>query len=126
MRAYKNKWFHRWARGEGIADATLIAAVEEILAGKVDADLGGYLFKKRLARAGQGKSGGYRTIVGYRKSGSDRLIFLFAFPKNSKANISGREEAALSIAAEGFLNATDEHVNALLEKGAVWEVTTDE
>ncbi|MEI7609891.1 MAG: type II toxin-antitoxin system RelE/ParE family toxin [Rhodospirillaceae bacterium] len=126
MRVYKNKWFHRWARGEGIADATLIAAVEEILAGKVDADLGGYLFKKRLARAGQGKSGGYRTIVGYRKSGSDRLIFLFAFPKNSKANISGREEAALSIAAEGFLNATDEHVNALLEKGAVWEVTTDE
>jgi hypothetical protein len=31
--------------------------------GLFDADLGGGLFKKRIARQGQGKSGGFRTLV---------------------------------------------------------------
>ena len=97
------------------------SAAAEIVAGKVDADLGGYLFKKRLARAGKGKSGGYRTIVGYRKAQSDRLIFLYA-----KANISSKEEAALSLNAEAFLAATDQQVSALLANGAIWEVNDDE
>jgi hypothetical protein len=38
-----------------------------------DADLGGGVYKKRLARAGAGKSGGYRTIVFF-KSG-ERAFF---------------------------------------------------
>ena len=126
MRVFKNKWFSRWARGEGITDTALHKAATEIAAGKVEADLGGCLFKKRLAREGQGKSGGYRTIVGYRKANSNRLIFLYAFPKNAKTNISSKEEAALSISAEGFLAATDQQVSALMTKGTVLEVTNNE
>jgi len=126
MRTFKNKWFHRWARGEGIADSVLRDAAAEIVAGRVDADLGGYLFKKRLARVGQGKSGGYRTIVGYRKAQSDRVVFLYAFAKNAKANISAKEEAALSLAAEAFLAATEPQITALLTDGAIWEVKSDE
>ncbi len=67
MRVFKNKWFNRWARGEVVSDSVLLKAAMEILSGKVEADLGGYLFKKRLAQAGRGKRGGYRTIVGYRE-----------------------------------------------------------
>jgi len=63
VRVFKNKWFNRWARGEDVSDSVLFKAAEEILSGKVEADLGGYLFKKRLAQAGRGKRGGYRTIV---------------------------------------------------------------
>ena len=126
MRVFKNKWFNRWARSESITDADLRSAAAEIVAGKVEADLGGYLFKKRLARAGKGKSGGYRTIVGYRKANSDRLIFLYAFSKKAKANISSKEEAALSLNAEAFLAATDQQVSALLANGAIWEVKDDE
>lgn len=126
MRVFKNKWFRRWAHDESITDADLCAAAAEVVAGKVDADLGGYLFKKRLARTGKGKSGGYRTIVGYRKADSDRLVFLYAFAKNAKTNISSREEAALSLAAADFLAATDQQVVALLANGAMWEVKSDE
>jgi len=61
---------------------------------RYDADLGGYLLKKRLARRGSGKRGGYRTIVEYKKQNSERIIFLYAFAKSDRANISGREEAA--------------------------------
>ena len=49
-------------------------------------------------------------MVGYRKANSDRLVFLDAFAKSAKANLSGREEAALSLAAEGFLTATDDQI----------------
>ena len=126
MRVFKNKWFNRWARGEGITDADLRIAATEVVAGQVEAGLGGYLFKKRLAKAGKGKSGGYRTIVGYRKANSSRLFFLYAFPKNAKTNISSREEAALSLAAEGFITATDQQIAALLAIGALWEVKSNE
>lgn len=126
MRVFKNKWFNRWAREEGITDAALGDAAAEVLAGRVEADLGGYLFKKRLAREGQGKSGGYRTIIGYRKAGTGRVIFLYAFAKNVKGNISAKEEAALSLAAETFLMATDQQVEELLVNGFVWEVLNHE
>jgi hypothetical protein len=49
MRVFKNKWFNHWARKEDISDAVLLDAAEEIAAGKVEAALGGCLFKKRLA-----------------------------------------------------------------------------
>ena len=122
MRVFKNKWFDRWARREDISDAALYNTAAEVVAGRYDADLGGYLFKKRLARTGSGKSGGYRTIVGYKKPNSERIIFLYAFAKSDKANISGREEAALSLAAESFLSASDRQVDELLTSGSIGEV----
>lgn len=122
MRVFKNKWFDRWARREDISDSTLYNTAVEIAEERYDADLGGYLFKKRLARTGSGKRGGYRTIVGYKKPNSERIIFLYAFAKSDRANISGREEAALSLAAESFLSATDRQVDELLTSGSIWEV----
>jgi hypothetical protein len=81
MRVFKNKWFNRWARGEDIQDAALYNAAVEIVAGRYDADLGGCLFKKRLARTGGGKRGGYRTIVGYKKPNSERINFFTPLPR---------------------------------------------
>ncbi len=52
MRVFKNKWFNHWASKEGISDAALLNAAEEVASGKIDADLGGCLFKKRLPRVG--------------------------------------------------------------------------
>ncbi len=57
MRVFKNKWFNHWARREGIADFALFQAAEEIAAGKVEANLGGCLFKKRLATGRCRKAG---------------------------------------------------------------------
>lgn len=126
MRVFKNKWFNRWARREDIPDSALYNAALEIAEGRYDADLGGCLFKKRLARTGSGKSEGYRTIEGYIKPKSERIIFLYAFAKSDRANISGREEAALSFVAESFLSATDRQVDDLLESGSIWEVRRNE
>jgi hypothetical protein len=121
-----NKWFSHWSRRVGMADAVLLKAAREIAAGQAEADLGGGLFKKRLPRQGGGKSGGFRVLVGYKKPNADRIIFLYAFAKSDKANISDREKSALSFAAESFVSATDERIAALLSTNVIWEVPIDE
>ena len=126
MRIFKSRWFDRWARDESVSVVELRTAAAEIVAGKIEADLGGGLFKKRLARPGQGKSGSYRVIVGYRRPNSDRLIFLYAFAKSARANIGKREQAALSAAAGPVLRASDEQILMMLADGTVKEVKTDE
>jgi hypothetical protein len=122
MRVFKGKQFSRWAAGESIADADLCRAAAEAFAGQYDADLGGYLFKKRIARAGSGKSGGYRTILGFRRSDSGRLFFLYGFPKNVRANITMREQSALSANASALVDADDRQVAALKNKGTIVEL----
>jgi hypothetical protein len=77
VRLFKLKAFARFQRQEGIADKTLSKAIGSAEGGLVDADLGGGLIKQRVARPGQGKRGGFRTIVAYRRG--SRAVFLFGF-----------------------------------------------
>jgi len=122
MKVFKNKWFNHWAGKEGISDTDLLNAATEVTAGKVEADLGGCLFKKRLPRSGGGKRGAYRVIVGYKKPNAEKVIFLYAFTKSDKANLSAREEAALSLVAESFVSTTEKQVQELIAAGSIWEV----
>jgi hypothetical protein len=122
MRVFKGKMFSRWATAEAIGDADLCQAAAEAFAGHYDVDLGGYLFKKRIARQGGGKSGGYRTILGFRKSDSDRIFFLYGFPKNARANINSRERSALSANASALVDADDGQILALKAKGTILEL----
>jgi hypothetical protein len=122
MRVFENKRFYRWARDEGIAEATLCGAAKDVVEERVEADLGGYLFKKRIAGKGGGKSGGYRTIVGYRRGHSNRVLFLYGFAKNERPNITDREHEALSIAATDLINATDAQISELIARCHLFEL----
>jgi len=84
VQVYKTKGLARFARRERIADVSLAEAIDRADRGLIDADLGGGLIKQRVARQGQGRSGGYRTIVAYRTK--DRAVFLYAFAKNEREN----------------------------------------
>jgi hypothetical protein len=59
----------------------LAEAIARAERGMVDAALGGGLIKQRVARQGQGKSGGWRTLIAYRKG--DRAVFLFGFARTT-------------------------------------------
>ena len=126
MRIFKTKWLQRWARKEGVPDAALLDAAREVVEGIVDADLGGGLFKKRLGRAGAGKSGGYRLLLGYKKPNVERIVFIFAFAKSERATITKKEEAPLRMTAEFFFSASDEKIYELLEIGEATEVIENE
>lgn len=69
MAVYKTRWFDHWASKQGLLDAQLCVAVSEMAAGLFEANLGTGLFKKRVARPGQGKSAGFRTLVATRHEG---------------------------------------------------------
>jgi hypothetical protein len=122
MRVFKGKQFSRWAAGEAVGDADLCQAAAEAFAGQYEADLGGYLFKKRIARQDGGKSGGYRTILGFRKSDSRRIFFLYGFPKNVRANITTKERSALSANATALVDAADRQIEELKAKGTILEL----
>tara|TARA_B100000614_G_scaffold128513_1_gene114711 strand:+ start:273 stop:647 length:375 start_codon:yes stop_codon:yes gene_type:complete len=120
VNVFKNKWFKKWAQKENISDKTLFKAAEELVQGSVEAELGGYLFKKRVPKPGSGKRGGYRVIVAYKNG--HRIVFLFAFAKNKKSNITDKEKSALMIIAKSFMEATKKQLEALIKEGSIWEV----
>jgi hypothetical protein len=103
---YKTRWFNRWARKQDLDDPSLCRAVDEMLAGLYDAELGGGLFKKRIARPGQGKRSGFRTLIATNKG--DRWFFVFGFPKNERTNIDKDEEEALKKLASELLSLNPE------------------
>ncbi len=86
--------------------------------GLIDADLGGSLYKKRVARPGGGKSGGYRTLVSARIG--SRYVFLYGFPKNDKANITQDEKKALQFAGKVFLELSAEALSKHCRPACYW------
>jgi hypothetical protein len=57
------KPFARWMRKSKVSSSEIVAAAHEMVQGLIDVKLGGYLFKKRVALGGLGKSAGTRAIV---------------------------------------------------------------
>lgn len=124
MRVYKVKGFARFQRRERIADAALVKAVRNAGKGLVDADLGGGLIKQRVARPGEGKWGGYRAVVAYRRG--ERAVFLYGFAKSARANIDDDEFEVLRRRGAGLLNAAEEALEAMIADDELTEVSYGE
>lgn len=120
MKIYKNRTFDRWARKEGLNNLSLCNAVNEMAAGLYDADLGGGLFKKRIAKPGKGKSGGFRTLIA--TNNEDRWFFIFGFSKNERSNIDKDEEEALKMLSKQLLAYTPEELEQAKNSNALIEV----
>lgn len=123
MTIYKTRWFARWVRRQGLADTALCQAVHEMSEGLFEANLGGNLFKKRIARPGQGKRGGFRTIVATNLKG--RWFFVYGFAKNERDNVEQEEEAALKELAARLLRMSPQVLAKAIEVGEVTEVNCD-
>ncbi|WP_341960948.1 type II toxin-antitoxin system RelE/ParE family toxin [Pseudomonas sp. RC10] len=124
MAVLKRRDFAKWQAGEKLADSALCKAVLEMESGLVDADLGGGLYKKRIAREGRGKSTGYRTLLSARVGA--RYVFLFGFAKSARANISAEEKKGLRCAGDIFLRLSAEQLRLALQIGTLEEVHCDQ
>ena len=120
LRIFKNAWFCRFARREKIKDAALKEAVARAEKGSIDAKLGGGVIKQRLARPGHGKSGGYRSIVIFRKGA--RAFFVYGFAKSDRENIDPDEAAVFKKSADVFFSLSEKQIEALLKEAALTEV----
>ncbi|MGA7180278.1 MAG: type II toxin-antitoxin system RelE/ParE family toxin [Thiobacillaceae bacterium] len=120
MAIYKTRWFDRWARKQGLTTSSLCMAIREMTAGLYEADLGGGLLKKRIARPGQGKSGGFRTLVATNRG--NRWVFVYGFSKNERSNIDKDEEEALKKLAAHLLSLTAQALGKAQRAGELIEV----
>ncbi|WP_438271858.1 type II toxin-antitoxin system RelE/ParE family toxin [Serratia quinivorans] len=64
--------------------------------------MGSCVYKKRIARAGSGKRGGYRVLIAFRDE--DRFFFMRGFAKNEMDNIASDELVALKRLAALYLD----------------------
>ncbi|MFV3126081.1 type II toxin-antitoxin system RelE/ParE family toxin [Niveispirillum sp. KHB5.9] len=115
VRIFRNKPFSRFARKAGITAPELWDAIERAECGLVDADLGGGVVKQRIARAGSGKSGGFRTIILLRIG--SRAFFVHGFAKNDLGNIRSDELAAFKLLANYVLALSERELEAALRAG---------
>ena len=120
MRVFKTKPFSRFSAHEGIEDALLCEAVKWADSGLVDADLGGGVIKQRLPREGQGRSGGFRSIVLFRQG--NLAIFAYGFAKNERDNIGRPELKAFRKLAEVMLSLDNVALKAAMATGTMMEV----
>ena len=124
MRIFKNAWFVRFARSQDIPDEALREAVLRAESGQVDADLGGGVLKQRIARSGQGKSKGYRTIILLREG--HRAFFVYGFTKSDRDNIRKDEAEQFKKMAKHVLWLSEAQLNILIANGQLEEVESND
>jgi len=120
VRIFVVKGFARFQRRERLANEALCEAVDRAERGLIDADLGAGLIKQRVGRPGQGRRGGFRTLLAYR-AGS-RVVFLLGFAKNERDNIDADELAVLRARAQAFLDLGDAAIKARIADDDMTEV----
>ena len=123
MRVFATRWFTRFARSERISDERLCEAIARAGRGLIDADLGRGLIKQRVARPGQGRSGGFRVLVAYRAG--ERAVFLYGFAKSERDNISSAQLGEWQGRARDVLGATPDSIERLIADDELREVYCD-
>ncbi len=113
--------FARWAKKEKVTHHELINTALEVVKGLHDGDLGANCYKKRLAIKGQGKRSGGRTILSYRIG--DFLVYIYAYAKNEKSNLSLKEQKTLKMySKEVLMKLSTNDIKTLLQKQQLIEV----
>ena len=124
MNIYLSKAFTRLARREGLTDLHICQAIGEMNEGLIDADLGVGLFKKRIAMPGQGKRGGWRSLLGFQSG--NKAFFLYLFPKSRRDNINAAEMKVLKRLTKYYLTLKPAEIKAALQCGELREVHCNE
>lgn len=98
--------------------------MDDMERGLIDADLGGHVFKKRVAVGDRGKRGGVRTVLAYQVR--EKAFFVYGFAKNARANITADELKGLKIYAGVLLEYNDKELTKAVKNGALIEVEEHE
>jgi len=120
VRIFKNTWFTKFADKESISDNELKETVNLLETGQTSANLGGNVYKVRVARSGEGKSGGFRVIVLFRSG--DKTFYVYGFPKSEKANIDEKELRNFKERAKDYFSLTNEQLEDRINQGKLIEL----
>ena len=87
-------------------------------------DLGGGLIKQRVARSGEGKSGGYRTLILFKTE--VRALFVYGFAKSDRANLNPDEEIFYRKLAKAYLSLNDIEMDSIAVSKSWTKVECDD
>jgi hypothetical protein len=116
LRVFAFKAFVRFARRLHISDET----IWKVVRAPYDADLGGGLYKYRIARPGEGTSGGGRVLIALRTG--QRAVLMFAWEKKDMENIKPNELREYRELAKIYLGFTELQMDELVKKKVVVEI----
>lgn len=77
-------------------------AGRRVARGLIEAEIGKFLLKLRVARPGEGRSGGYRVILVYKAEAF--AVFVHMFAKKAQANLTSEELESLRSLAKLFVS----------------------
>lgn len=120
LAVFKTRPFARFARKARLEDDVLWRAAERANSGVIDADLGGGVIKLRIARKGEGKSGGSRAIVLFRSQ--VRAVFVYGFEKKDLDNIKPIELEGFRELARVILGYSNAELIAQVQAGSLIEI----
>jgi hypothetical protein len=115
MNRLKTKWVNKWAKKHRISDDNLMVAIENLENNLSSSNLGGGLFKVRIASKSGGKSGGFRTLIVYKED--DRAVVVYGFAKNEQENLSKSELLAFKTLSKDILNQSHSDLEMAINKG---------
>jgi hypothetical protein len=124
IKIFKTRSFAQWAKKEKMTDLILRGVIDQLVQGLVNVDLGGGLVKKRVARSGQGKRGGYRTLLAFKRG--ERAVFIFGFSKNDRENIDNDEKHIYKKLCRIYLEATEKQLEVMCDDKKLFEINYEE
>lgn len=113
MKSYESKWFAKWSKKNGLTNDQLLEALSRVDAELGVVDLDGHIYKVRIGKNNQGRSGGYRTILAFKAN--KRSIFLFGFEKNDQENIDKSQLLLYKEYAKTFMGMTESEIQSLVD-----------
>ena len=120
MRKLVTRFVKKWMRREHITNTMFLQAIQNLEDGLSTANLGSSLFKVRVARKGQGKSGGYRTLIVYRQG--DRAVVVYGFKKSDDDNIADDELVFFRELAATLLALSERQIEVAIENEELCEI----
>ncbi len=116
MLKLKTKWFNKWAKKNAVSDNSLLKTINNLSNNLGTVELGGGLYKIRTPKIGQGKSGGFRTIVVFKED--EIVVFVYGFAKTDKDNLDKEELKYFKILAKDLLNIRKQEYIKLEKQGS--------
>jgi hypothetical protein len=106
LRILRPRDFAKRAAKLNVTDGNLIEAISRAERDLIDAQLGLALIKQCIPRDGQGRSGGFRSIIAYGRG--EIAIFLHLSAKNTEANLTKAETQVYRDLAATLISLSDE------------------
>ncbi len=120
LRIFKSRPFKKFADKEGIDNRRLCKIATKVNQGEIDVNYGRGVIKQRIARKNEGKSGGYRAIIYYRKN--DKIFFIYGFAKKDLENIDEEQKNTFKKQGKLMLALNDTQLMKLRLNGTFEEI----